>query len=489
VLRLRSAIALVAVMIAACAEPAPNPAAHALVVAGEPVDSSIAASSVRVRTSSPAPSSESRRASDRTGSSDERHALATERCRRAEKVVRAIFEGRSDEAAAAFAAPLRASLPPAKLDTIRSELGSIVGAFERVERTRPRAAGLAHGVVVVARFDRGSVAVRLALDEADAVAGLLLTGLDPPWTAPPYAPPHAVDEALAPSSPSAARTVRWVTRPRTARAGGRKVVIVTESALLDDGVEDEPRELGRDVAWGLAARGHASVRWARDPEARVGPELVGLGEAIVADAAPRRDRASSPSTRDDAGPVLVLQGAAAALAPRLVASGRFAAIALLAAAPRSPVARETARLRERAMEDGEVSEVERARLERIDAAARELARGTAASSLVDAPLVLGRPLADWGLAAWDEPSASMSQLDLPVLVALGETDVVVPEDDRARWATALAGRPHAAIRSFPQLAHDLAPRAVQGPDGPRPQPVDRSVIDALASWLDALPTR
>jgi hypothetical protein len=88
-----------------------------------------------------------------------------------------------------------------------------------------------------------------------------------------------------------------------------------------------------------------------------------------------------------------------------------------------------------------------------------------------------------------QPGATAAKLKCRVLVLVGGHDAEVPPDDFEGWQSVLAGRTNANVKFYPALFHLFMPStaAEKGKDSPddwaRPGHVAPEVVDGIASWI------
>lgn len=280
-------------------------------------------------------------------------------------------------------------------------------------------------------------------------------------------------------------------------AGARKVPCVI--LVHGSGPNDRDETLGpnkpfRDLAWGLAERGVAVLRYDKRtkvygaacvPEGRVldyDTEAVDDAVAIVAQAK------ALPEVAVDSIYVLG-HSLGGTLAPRIAErSEGLAGIVILAGLVRP-------------MEDAVVEQVAYLASLAGDASAAEeqlaeLKRQVANVKLLglpsfdeETPLPLGLPRSYWELANAYKPVQVAARLKLPVCVLQGERDYQVTMDDFACWRFGLWRSKNACFKSYPALNHLL--QEGSGKSTPfeynRASTVPAYVLDDIARFLHGVP--
>jgi dienelactone hydrolase len=342
-------------------------------------------------------------------------------------------------------------------------------------------------VDLAARFARSEVTTRVVLDDAGRVRGFWISNPQPPaYTAPDYATPASFEEAeLAIAGGAGKPLPATLTLPKGV-ANPPVVVLVHGS-----GPNDRDETIGanhpfRDLAWGLASRGVAVLRYDKRTFAHRG-ELAAPGltveqevvlDALAALAAARADG------RVDAHRVYVAgHSLGGTLAPEIAArDGRVAGVILLAASAR-PLADVTleqiAYLRSLGGASGTQSDADYgavvAQLERVRAHA-----------LPDDAMVLGATAGYFYDLARRDPVGRARALRAPVFVAQGGRDYQVTDADLAIWRDALGGRAGVTVREYPALNHLFM--AGEGKAMPveyvgRTGHVSRELVDDVSRWV------
>jgi hypothetical protein len=425
---------------------------------------------------------------------------AAEQLRAAESFMKALGEARY-EAAAELVDPSQAerlSAPRLKAnwDSFRQRHGALKalgeGAGEVVDAT--------FVATFPAEFDRRSLLVKIAFSESGKIVGVAFaeaaTGPPAPTpsapTTPPYANPEAMLEVDYPIQSGDYNLTGTLTLPKT---GPPPPVVILVSG---SGAHDRDETTGalkplRDIAWGLAARGVASVRYDKRTLLYGGrldaSELTFEGE-IVEDAVAAVRRLSGERRIDGEAIFVLGHGLAGSLAPLVVrrARGRFgftrlAAGAIVMAAPTRRLPEVILdQLRHIAGQDGLVSSQETQAILGFQRDIEALMREDGSRP----PPVMGltkRYLK--ALNAYDGPATAKS-LDRPLLIAQGGRDFEVsPTRDFEAWKLALGDAPGASFKFYPDLNHHFI--AGEGPSYPseyaRPGNVDERWIEDLADWV------
>lgn len=407
------------------------------------------------------------------------------------RFARLFLEGQDQEIDAMMAAVMLAAFQPAQRAQIRSGLAQQYGAVTRIDDAwhEDDVQGYRRFRVPVV-FAKGTLDVRVVMDGDGRVAGLFFVPhVDrAALAAPANAPDHEIEATVGEGENG---LPGLLTLP--AGQGPFPAVVLVHGS----GPNDRDETLGinkpfRDLAWGLAERGVAAVRF--DKRSLVRPqELVGLGEALtvkeeVIDDALAALRLLRGRPEIDAGRVFVLgHSLGGMLVPRIAASAdpRPAGVVALAGATLPLPEKMLSQMRYIAEADGAVTDDERARLAAVASEVAVLRGALAGKAPAPPGMHLGAPVGYYRDLEAHDPPAEAVALGLPILVLQGERDYQATMEDFARWQAALAGRPGACLRVYAGMDHLF--RHGTGPSTPadyeRPEPLSPQVIDDVAAWI------
>jgi dienelactone hydrolase len=256
--------------------------------------------------------------------------------------------------------------------------------------------------------------------------------------------------------------------------------------LSGSGAHDRDETIGRnkplkDVAWGLASRGVAVLRFEKVTHAHPREARANPGFTVYDEYAPAALAAVELlKQRKDIGRIHLLgHSLGGTVAPRIAAEAPAVAGVILMAGGAEPLHRAALRqMRHIGSPEGTIAAI-----------AKQAAMVDSPDLSPDTPvteLPFGVPGAYWlDLRAYDAPTAAAA-LDVPILVLQGARDYqVTVEDDLASWQEKLAGRPQVTVRVYDADNHLFFPGS--GPSMPGEyepaQHVDPEVIADIARWL------
>lgn len=412
--------------------------------------------------------------------------------------IAALAEGRYQDLVAKFTEELRAALPAEQLQSTWQELAKQVGAFRGAERYRATQAATGNVVVVAeATFERAALAIVVAFDQERRISGLRITprapevGIPGPLVdPPPYANPTTFREQEVTVGEGEWALPGTLTLPR-GRGPFPAVVLVHGSGPHDRDESVGPNKPFRDLAWGLASRGIAVLRY--DKRTRVhGPKLgsrITVHEETIEDALAAAQTLRGLS-EIDAGRLIVLgHSLGGMLVPRIGAHDPNIAGFIVMAGPNRPFEDLLLeQVRYLAALDGDTSAAEWEQLATLE---RQVARVKAPDLSPETEaneLPFGIPAAYWlDLRGYVAAEAAKS-LERPILVLQGGRDYNVTVVDFDGWNLALGSRRDVALRLYPSLNHLFM--AGEGKSDPRelqrPGNVAEEVIRDVADWIRSL---
>ncbi|MFZ1997276.1 MAG: alpha/beta fold hydrolase [Solirubrobacteraceae bacterium] len=404
--------------------------------------------------------------------------------------------GRFAEIRDLFAPPLQALVAPEALQSAWEAELRVQGAITSIGAPvgEPGPAGSVV-VKVPVTCERGGFALVAPVDAADQLGGLQLAPLSAaapiaPWEPPAYADPTSFDEQEVTLGTEPLAVPGTLTVPHGAGPWPGVVLLAGSGSLDRDETVGRNKPL-KDIAWGLASRGVAVLRFDKVTYAHAA-QVRGAHDFTLSDEYLPQATAAVEVLQDDgrldAKRVFVLgHSLGGTVAPRIAEADRSIAGMILLAGGAQPlhwvIVRQTRYLASLNPETAAASQP------MIDALAEKAA-------MVDSPelspttpaeeLPLGAPAPYWMDLRGYDPPALAATLRTPMLILQGGRDYqVTVEDDLARWKAALHGRADVTIRVYPDLNHLFV--AGSGPPTPAEyepaQHVDPAVIADIAEWL------
>jgi hypothetical protein len=422
--------------------------------------------------------------------------LATSAEDRAIAVVELARSGHFDEIRELFTLGLRPMVTAAGLqaawEAVLAERGQLVSVGAAVSDP---ADGAMVTVRVPVAFERGQETLAVYLTRDGQLAGIQLApaaDAEPaaPWEPPGYADPDRFDEVEVTLGRGPLAVPGTLSLPR---APGPVPALVL---LGGSGPEDRDGSIGRskplkDLAWGLASRGVAVLRF--DKVTHAHPDLVRgnrdftVADEYLPDALAAIGLLQAHPGVDAARVFVAGHSLGGTIAPRVAAADPSVAGLVMLAGGAEPLqwaaVRQVSYLASLAPASAASSQPG---IDALTAQARNVDRPDLSPETPDAELPFGVPAPYWlDLRAYD-PVVVAAGLSQPLLLVQGGRDYqATVADDLSRWRAGLGGRPDVTVRVYPADNHFFFPG--EGPSSPAElaaaQHLDPEVVADIGDWL------
>ena len=339
-----------------------------------------------------------------------------------------------------------------RLEQIWGQLRGQVGSLRQLSPVGDTLVDTMRVVDLDARFERAPLRLRVSLTPARRIAGFFVI---PGASSAPVPPPPYVDTSTFRDVDVTIGDGRWrlpgtLSLPAT-DARAPVVVLVHGSGPNDrDGTAGSSKPL-RDLAWGLASRGIAVLRYDKRTFAHRGAmaaDSVTLAAEVIDDALAAIALARGRPETDSARVFVLGHSLGGLLAPEIAArDGRLTGAILMAAPARSIL--EVLPEQLDYIASLARSDAERDQIAAMRASVTALAAGTLAADSI----VLGAPAYYWREVASVDPVARARAIETPLLILQGARDYQSTMEDFARWREGLAGRDGVTMKSYPALNH------------------------------------
>ncbi len=398
-----------------------------------------------------------------------------------------------EEAVGSFSAEMTAALSPEGLEAMWDDLTSAEGAgeFEKVVGTTSVEIAGYEAVIVTCEFGNESLGIRVVLDKQASIAGIQFV---PPaegqvdYRAPAYAKPESFTERECTIGSGEWELPATLSIPKGA-GPFPAAVLVHGSGPNDRDETIGPNKPFKDLAWGLATRGVAVLRYEKRTKQHP-TEIAGVmdtftvDDEVVSDALAAVELLKRTEGIDSDRIFVVGHSLGAVMAPRIAARGEgLAGLVLLAGCPVGLYIEKMAEQVEYLLSlDGEIDETEAKQLEETRAQLRTIRE----LDMSEGEIVLGCSKAYWADLMEYDPVATASELTIPMLFCQGERDYQITMSDFDGWKEGLAGQEGVSFKVYPELNHLFI--AGTGKSTPeeysQPGNVAQIVIDDIAGWVD-----
>ena len=249
-----------------------------------------------------------------------------------------------------------------------------------------------------------------------------------------------------------------------------------------------PNKPFRDIAWGLANRGIASLRYDKRTlvyRDTIAAEKITPREETIEDALSAIRLVASDDRFDGDRIALIGHSLGGLLGPKIASeSRRLDGLVIMAGSNRPFLVMMKEQYQHIFMEDGRIEPSEQAMLDELFAAARKIRAGESPAGM------LGGAGVDY--FKWlDEykPLETAKRLPMPILVAQGERDYqVLAAKDYANWKAALGDADNVTWKLYPDLDHLFMSGSGRSfpKDYEKPRNVSEKFIKDIAVWMKSL---
>jgi dienelactone hydrolase len=395
-----------------------------------------------------------------------------------------------------FDATMKTALPEPKLRETWQTLQAQVGPFQKQLGVTATKLGEYDVVLVTCQFERMALDTKVVFDSKGQVAGLFFVPSHAAANAsgpPPYARTNAFREKEFIVGRGEWRLPGTLTLPIAGSGPWPAVVLVHGSGPNDRDETIGANKPFRDLAWGLATKGVAVLRYEKRTREYAGKfKAAGLGqltvqEETIDDALSAVAQLRATDGLDPKRIFVLGHSLGGMVAPRIgQADPHIAGLIMLAgclARPLEDIMVEQARyvLSLKAKPSAE----EEAWLAEIVSTAAKVKKLTAADVSSSAPL-MGAPPAYWLDLRQHDPLAIAKELKQPVLILQGGRDYQATPAGFDLWKEALGSQPKVTFKLYPKLNHlFIAGEGQSTPDEyEQPGHVAETVVTDIAEWIN-----
>ncbi len=381
-----------------------------------------------------------------------------------------------------------------KLTTSWDKLLLQVGAFRSVTAVEKEERQGLQVAYLTCAFERASLELVLAVDADSRVAALnfIPLGMRAGWKPAAYVKADSFQERKITVGGAPWQLPGTLTLPSGA-GPFPAVVLVHGSGPGDQDESVGPNKPFKDLAWGLATRGIAVLRYSKRTRVHGRqmaelPDGFTVNEEAVEDARAAVDLLANTKEIDPRRIFVVGHSLGGMLAPRIAAVNKEVAGVILLAGNTRPIEelvleqiRYAASLNGKVTPEGEKA-IQAAEQARREIRSPDLKPGMTVKFLgVSTSAVYFLDLRDY------HPAEAAAALGLPIFVLQGERDYQVRLADFDGWRKALAKQPTASFKLYPGLNHLFMSGAGPSSDADylNPGHVEEDVIRDIAGWIAA----
>jgi len=399
-----------------------------------------------------------------------------------------------DKVAARYDARMTQALPVDKLAASWDGLITQVGTFQSITLIEQEEAGSSHLVYATCAFEKTSLIFRLAFNAQGQFAGFTVVPASAriPWKAPDYAKPDSFQERQIVVHSGHFDLPGTLTLPKG--PGPFPAVVLVHGS----GPNDQDESVGackvfKDLAWGLASRAIAVLRYTKRTRQYGAKSSDDLSTFTVKD-----------ETIDDAQAAVALAAATpginpkrifiighslgAYVGPRIAAGDpQIAGLVLMAGNTRPMEDLLVEQIRYLATLNGPVTPEAQKQIDAAEASAKEF-RNPELKPGMTVHLLGAEVPASYVLDLRSyHPVEAAAALKIPIYILQGGRDYQVRVADFEGWKKGLSGKPNVHFKLYPDLNHLFVFGA--GPSSNleyiKPGHVSEEVISDIAAWIVA----
>jgi dienelactone hydrolase len=389
-----------------------------------------------------------------------------------------------DPVVAHFDETMTSKMPSARLAAVWDSLIAQVGAFRSIDATHLQQEQGYQVVLVTSKFAKTTLNLKWVFDAKGRVAGFFLVPVvsaAASWTPPDYAKPDSFHEQPVPNGIG----------PFPA------IVLVAGSGPEDQDETIYSNKPFKDIAWGLASRNIAVLRYNKrtmqySSQLQVEDAGFTVNQETVDDARAAVEFLSKRLQIDSQRIFVLGHSQGGTLAPRIAqGDAQVAGLVILAGGTRPLEQVLVDQVKYIVGLQGQITPEAQKQIAGVEQTAKQIESPTlTAETRLN---VLGSPVP--GSYFLDlrgyHPAEVAAQLKIPMLLLRGDHDYQVTQEDFDGWKTTLSSKPNVTWKVYPGLFHLFMPSSSAGPglgtptDYQKPGHVTEQVIDDIAAWTKA----
>ncbi len=416
---------------------------------------------------------------------------------RALAMVENLNKGDYAAASAEFDDKMLAALPGNKLQETWEGLLAQTGAFQNITGTYSEEAGGYKLIFVTCVFEKAAIDVRVAFNSEGKISGMFFQPAKAGSSTPvSYNPPSYVQQNSFQETDVTVGSGEWALPGTLSMPNGAgpfpAVVLVHGSGPNDRDETIGPNKGFKDIAWGLASRGIAVLRYdkrtlvygAKYDQAMLAK--ITVQDEVIDDALSALNLLRSQAKIDPKRVFLLGHSLGATVAPRIATQDSAIAGLIMMAGISRPMEDVVLEQYEYLYNlDGELSESDKAE---INVLKTQVAQVKDPGLSVDTPantLPLSMPAAYWLDLRGYNPAETAKTLSIPILILQGERDYQVTMSNFKIFQDTLNGMSNVTLKSYPALNHLF----IAGEGQPNPQEynnpghVAEEVVKDIADWI------
>jgi dienelactone hydrolase len=394
-----------------------------------------------------------------------------------------------DAAGKNFDDVMKKASPPDKMGATWKAVIGQVGPFQKVTGVRGERKGKYDIVYVTCQFKKMALDLKVVFGADTRISGYFFVAPPVPYKPPAYVHAESFHEAEVTVGGGEWAIPGTITIPKGA-GPFRAVVMVQGSGPQDRDETIGPNKPFRDLAWGLASRGVAVLRYekrtkehaalaAKAKDLTVKEEV--LDDALAGVNILRKARDIDPKK------VFVLGHSLGAMAaPRLARLDPDIAGLIVMAGAARPIDEVLIEQLDYVLSlEKNMSDEERAKVEKIKKDAARLTDPKLSPEDFASGKLLGATFTYWRSLRGLQPAETAATISQPMLILQGGRDYQVTTADFELWKKALSSHRNVQLKSYPKLNHLF----MEGEGKAKPAEYEKSghvageVLEDIAAWV------
>jgi dienelactone hydrolase len=394
-----------------------------------------------------------------------------------------------------FDSTMTAQLPPQRLQEVWSTVLNQYGAFQKQVDSHVEISPFYTRINNICQFERGSLNIRIVFDKEKRIAGLFFipaeAQVEYEFEAPQYADTNVFTEKQLTVGKGEWTLPATLSLPR-GDGPFTAVVLVHGSGPQDRDETIAGNKPFRDIAWGLATRGIAVLRYEKRTQ-QYNDRMAEIKKDITPDQETVDDALQAVAllrTLDyiDKDRIFVLgHSLGGEMVPRIgERDNDIAGFIIMAGAARPLEDVLLDQFNYLYSLDGVVSDSEQVELDKLKEQIARVKSPTLSDTVSGDELPLKIPATYWLYLKEYHPATEAKKLDQPILILQGGRDYQVTTADYDVWKKALGGQSNVEFKLYPKLNHLFM--AGEAKSSPKeylvPGHVDLRVIQDIDSWIN-----
>ena len=390
------------------------------------------------------------------------------------------------------------AMQPEQLQEVWESITAHVGALKKQIDAQIQSSPEFNFVFITCQFEKASLDIKIAFNNEGKISGLWFI---PAHSAAPYKPPAYVNPSSFKEKEVKVGRGDYIlpgtlTMPKEGFPSPA-VVLVHGSGPQDRDESIGPNKPFRDLAWGLASKNIAVLRYEKRTyiyakKISLRKEMVTVKEETIDDALSAA-KMLQETDGVDASKIFVLgHSLGGMLIPRLAdLDQKIAGFIILAGTSRPLEDIILEQMHYIYSVDGKISEDERKKLDEVKEAVYKIKNLKPSDIETTSENILGAPAAYWLDLRGYNPAHEARKIKRPMLILQGGRDYQVTKEDFQNWKEALASREEVKFKFYPQLNHLFIPGKgkIMPTEYNKAGHVAEEVIEDIASWIKTISRR